>query len=108
LKLLLDENLPHALRRENPQHEMFTTANMGWAGVRNGELLRLAATAHFDAFITADLGFIHQHNVAALPIAVVDLARGDTSLRRLVESMPRLLAALLSLKPNTLVVVAEP
>ncbi len=108
MKLLLDENLPHALRHEIPQHEVATAAYMGWAGVRNGELLRLAAAAGFDAFITADQGFLHQQNPAALPVAVVVIGGGDSSLRALIEMVPRLLATLGGLKAQTIVLVDAP
>ena len=40
MKLLLDENLPHALRLELPGHDCYTVAFMGWSGVENGALLR--------------------------------------------------------------------
>jgi len=43
MKFLLDENLPHDLRHFIPGHEVFTVAFMGWAGVKNGDLLQLAA-----------------------------------------------------------------
>ena len=39
MKILLDENLPHAFRRLLPGHEVFTTAFMGWTGLESGELL---------------------------------------------------------------------
>ena len=45
MRLLLDENLPHQMRLELPGHDVFTAAYMGWAGVENGEPLRLAAAA---------------------------------------------------------------
>ena len=43
MKVLLDENLPHDLRKLLPGHDVFTVAYLGWAGVKNGELLRRAA-----------------------------------------------------------------
>jgi hypothetical protein len=49
VRLLLDENLPHQMRLELPEHEVSTAAYMGWAGIENGELLRRAAAAGFDA-----------------------------------------------------------
>jgi predicted nuclease of predicted toxin-antitoxin system len=55
MKLLLDENLPHQLRRELPGHDCYTVAYMGWAGVENGDLLALAASAGFDALVTKSL-----------------------------------------------------
>ncbi|MGD9634930.1 MAG: hypothetical protein AB7G28_20195 [Pirellulales bacterium] len=52
MKLLLDENLPHQLRHEIPGHDCSTVAFMGWSGLENGELLREAAHAGFDAMLT--------------------------------------------------------
>ena len=49
MKLLLDENLPHDLRHHIGGHQVITTAYMGWSGKKNGELLRLAGDAGFDA-----------------------------------------------------------
>ena len=42
----------------------------GWAGIRNGKLLALAAT-QFDAFLTTDQNIEFQQNLAELPIAVL-------------------------------------
>ena len=41
-KVLLDENLPHALESELAGCEVWTVRRAGWAGVKNGELLRRA------------------------------------------------------------------
>ena len=62
MKLLLDENLPHQVRLELPGHDVFTVAYMGWGGVENGELLRQAAAAGFDALLTNDRGLEYQQN----------------------------------------------
>jgi hypothetical protein len=79
VKLLLDENLPQQIRLELPGHEVVTAAYMKWDGVGNGELLRLAAAAGFDALITNDRGLEYQQNLGALPVAVVVvLARANT------------------------------
>jgi hypothetical protein len=52
-RALLDENLPRLLKRELPGFEIRTVAEVGWAGIKNGKLLRLAE-AEFDIFVTAD------------------------------------------------------
>jgi len=39
MRVLLDECVPHALRKELPGHEVKTVAEAGWAGVKNSELL---------------------------------------------------------------------
>ena len=53
MRVLLDECVPRSLRRELPDHEVSTVAEAGWAGVKYGELLKLAAQA-FDAVVTVD------------------------------------------------------
>ncbi len=62
MKLLLDENLPHRLRRLLIGHDVFTVAFMKWSGVENGERLALAAAAGFDAVITKDTGMPYEQN----------------------------------------------
>ena len=36
MNVLLDENLPHELRRELAYHDVYTVQYMGWSGVKNG------------------------------------------------------------------------
>ncbi len=43
---------------------------MGWAGIKNGKLLRLVA-ADFDAFITSDKNLRHQQILAELDLAII-------------------------------------
>ena len=59
MRILLDEFLPRPLARLLPEHEVRTVAAMGWTGIRNSKLLRLAAR-EFDAFLTADQNLEHQ------------------------------------------------
>ncbi len=51
MRLLLDENLPRALKRHLTPHTAMSVQEMGWTGVKNGHLLR-QAQAQFDALIT--------------------------------------------------------
>ena len=43
MRVLLDEQLPRQLAREITGHEVSTVQQRGWAGLKNGELLRRAA-----------------------------------------------------------------
>jgi predicted nuclease of predicted toxin-antitoxin system len=61
MRVLLDECVPRALRDELPGHEVRTVAEYGWAGVKNGELLRLAANS-FDVLLTVDRNLEYQQN----------------------------------------------
>jgi hypothetical protein len=75
---------------------------MCWAGKRNSELLRLAAPA-FDALLTADQHLEHQHNLGALPIAVVVLVVPTNRIEALRPLIPDLLRTLQTLVPRQLV-----
>jgi hypothetical protein len=55
MRLLLVECMPKRLKLELPGHDVQTVQEMGWPGIKNGVLLRLAA-AQFDAFLTVDQG----------------------------------------------------
>jgi len=70
LRVLLDENLPHDLILELGGHDVVTVQGLGWAGVKNGELLRRAA-GHVAAFLTMDRKLEHEHDLTALPFGVV-------------------------------------
>jgi predicted nuclease of predicted toxin-antitoxin system len=52
MRLLLDENLDWRLQRDLPAHQVESVPLIGWAGIENGELLRKAVEAGFDALIT--------------------------------------------------------
>ncbi len=108
MKLLLDENLPHQIRLELPGHEVFTAAYMKWSGVENGELLRVAALAGFDAVITNDRGLEYQQNLDALPIAVVVLLARANTVEAIRPVYGELLAALARLRPCEFVKLSVP
>lgn len=108
MKLLLDENLPHQLRLELPGHEVFTAAYMGWSGIENGELLRLAAGDGFDAVITNDRGLEYQQNVDALPVAIIVLLAKANTIEALRPLVGELLAKLTNLRPCEFLKLSAP
>lgn len=71
MRIVLDECVPHDVRPLLVGHDVSTVAYLGWAGVKNGELLRRAARAGFDVFVTFDTGVADQHNPAVLPLPVL-------------------------------------
>ena len=71
MRVLLDENLPRQLKRHFPADvEVLTVQERGWSGIRNSELLRLAA-GEFEVFLTMDRGVEFQQNLQGLPIGVL-------------------------------------
>ena len=62
--VLLDEQLPRHLAREIGGHNVSTVQQRGWAGLKNGELLRVAADAGFEVLVTADRNLQFQQNLS--------------------------------------------
>ena len=100
MKLLLDENLPHQLRHEIPNHACSTVAFMGWGGAENGAILTLAAAAGFEAILTKDANLQYEQNLVDLPIAVVVLYAASNDMDDIRLLIPRLLVALQNLPPR--------
>ena len=74
MKLLLDENLPKRLKNDFPNHQVFTSNEMGWSGKSNGELLRLMQEQEFDALLTFDKNLQHQQNFTKYELTVFVLS----------------------------------
>ena len=100
MKILLDECVDWRLARDLPGHEVSTTRQMGWATIKNGELLALASE-QFDAFVTVDRNLSFQQNLSAFKIAVVVLRAKTNRLADIRPLVPDLLAVLSGLKPGT-------
>ena len=94
MRVLLDECLPRRLKRELVGHEARTAPEMGWASQRNGDLLRAAVDAEFDAFVTVDRKLQHQQNLSAFNIAVVVLEARSNTLADLRPLIPQLMQVL--------------
>lgn len=102
MRVLLDECLPRRLRHEFAGHEARTVPEMGWAGKKNGALLRLAV-GKFDVLVTVDQHIPHQQNRKELEIAVVAMSAKSNRLADLKPLVPQVLRALEHLKPGEVV-----
>ena len=100
MRVLLDECVPRALRKELPGHSVKTVAEVGWAGAKNGELLQLAA-GRFDLLLTVDRNFEYQQSFAGLALAVIVVHAPSNDVAILRPLMPGVLAAISETKPET-------
>jgi len=106
MRVLLDECVPRALRNDIPGHEVKTVAEVGCAGVKNGELLRLAA-AEFDLLITVDRNLEYQQNFEGLSLAVIVIDAPSNDINALRPLMPAVLAAIAQTRPGVVMHVGE-
>jgi predicted nuclease of predicted toxin-antitoxin system len=96
VRILLDEQLPRQLARQIEGHEVRTVQQQGWAGLRNGELLRRAAADRFEVFVTADQNLQFQQNLTGSSLAVIVLVARSNALEDLIPIVPALRQALTS------------
>ena len=71
MKVLLDENLAHRLRKNLGAHEVFTVSFKGWSGLKNGELLRTAESDGIEVFLTGDQTLSHEQNLQGRIVAIL-------------------------------------
>ncbi len=99
MRLLLDECVDRRFAREIRGHEVSTVSELGWAGIRNGELL-VQAAGRFDVFVTVDRNLAFQQRTADVPLAVVILRARTNRLIDLKPLVPALLDSLANIKPG--------
>ncbi len=78
-------------------HECSAASACGWAGIKNGELLRLAEGL-FDVFVTADQNIRNQQNLSNRQIAILELSTND--LRRILAASSLLQSAVTTIEPG--------
>ncbi len=74
MRILFDQGTPVPLRQALTGHKISTAYQLGWATLKNGELLRSAEEQGFEVLVTTDTNLRYQQNLAARRIAVVVLS----------------------------------
>ena len=72
MTILLDESAPRLIKKQLPQLAISTVQDMGWTGLKNGELLK-RAEERFEVFVTADKKIRYQQNLSNRRLAIVVL-----------------------------------
>ena len=72
MRILLDECIDRRFAKELSEFEVATVPQMGWAGIKNGDLMKVAE-ADFDVFITVDRNLSYQQNLTKYDIALIVL-----------------------------------
>ena len=108
MRVLLDECLPARLRRDLPGHDVQTVPRAGWAGIKNGELLRrIAVSAKFDIFLTMDKNLPREHNIKGLPFAIVLIRAPSNRFEDTHPLMPEVVRRLADFQPGQVYAVTQ-
>ena len=78
---------------------MSTAYELGWATLKNGELLAAAESNGFDVFVTTDTNLSYQQNLSNRKIAIVILS--TTSWPRIQKSVAAIVSAIDAARPNS-------
>ena len=100
MRILVDECVNQRLRNYLPGHECESAEYAGFAGLKNGELLDAAESAHFDVLVTVDRGLEYEQNLAGRKIAIIIFRTKSIALQELLPHLPDCLALLASIKPG--------
>lgn len=89
MKLLLDEQMPRKIAKHFEENVTVDHVQLvGWSGIKNGELLKLAAAEGYDALVSADKNMSYQQNENQLPLSVVVLEVMRLRIEDLVPLLP--------------------
>ena len=99
MKVLLDENLDHALRKLLERHEVVTAAYMGWAGLQNGDLLKAAEDNGIDVLLTGDQTLSYEQNLSGTRLAVIALSAIQLPIIK--TNLPAILVAMENATPGS-------
>jgi hypothetical protein len=99
VKVLLDENLDHRLRKNLGLHEVFTASYKGWDGFKNGDLLQAAEDDGFDVLVTGNQTLCYEQSLTGRRLAIV--AVSSVEWRIIKNYLPQIVAAVDSAVPGS-------
>ena len=105
MNILLDECTPRAIKKRLSHLAIQTVQEMGWSGIKNGELLKLAEQ-QFDVFITTDKNLRYQQNLGRVRLAFVLLP--SNSVPVVITLLPQFEAALRTIQSGHFVEIPMP
>ncbi|MBE9188650.1 DUF5615 family PIN-like protein [Microcoleus sp. LEGE 07076] len=105
MRILLDECVPRPLKRELTDYEVRTVVEMGWAGKKNGELLKLMMQESFTILLTADQNLRYQQNLQQAGVAVIVMVAPSNRLPDLLPLIPSVCSALIRIAAGEVIEV---
>jgi PIN like domain len=103
MRILLDECVPRPLKRQLTQYEVKTVTEMGWAGTKNGQLLKKMQDAQFTILLTTDQNLRYQQNLEQAGVAIVVMVANSNRLPDLIPLIPQVCDALETIAPGQVI-----
>src|SRR5437870_6040076 len=99
MRILLDECVDRGVAKHITGHDVRTTMEMGWGGVKNGQLLA-NAEKDFDVLITVDQNLPFQQNLEKSKLAIFVLIAPSNRIQHLRSLLSEVLAQLQDVQPG--------
>jgi PIN like domain len=103
MRILLDECVPRPLKRQLTQYDVKTVTEMGWAGTKNGQLLKKMQEAQFTILLTTDQNLRYQQNLEQAGVAIVVMVASSNRLPDLVPLIPQVCDVLETIAPGQVI-----
>jgi len=108
MKVLLDECVTKSIKSHLADLEVHTVSEMGWSGVKNGNLMSLCVQNQFDVLLTIDKNMVYQQNFEKYPVTVAVFNSSTSKLEELIFFIPSFLKQLSFLEKNRVYVIEKP
>jgi len=90
-----------------PGFQAFTVPQRGWSRTRDRSLLRLAESAGFEGFLTADQSLQYQQNLTRSRLRIVVFAALSNRIEHIGPLLPKAMAALREMSPGEIRVISR-
>jgi hypothetical protein len=104
MRILLDENSPADFAKLTVGHDTSNVHSHGWAGIKNGELLR-RAHGMCDVFVTLDRNLEFQQNIKVLSFGVVVVRSRSNRIKDLSPHISDIVHAAIEVRPGQVMTV---
>src|SRR5271156_5530487 len=81
------------------QHDVVTVTYMGWTGLKNGELLRIAEDNGIEVLLTGDQTLVYEQNLTGRRLAIVALSAIQLPIIK--KNLPKIIAAIDNAAPGS-------
>jgi len=98
--------MPRPFEKFFGDHEVQHTCLLNWGQLENGNLLRAAEEAGFEAIVTVDQNIPYQQSLKGRSLSLIVIRSRSNAIPDLMSLVPKILAALEKSVPGTLHVVA--
>ncbi len=104
MRILLDENFPADFSTLLVGHDTSNVHSHGWAGIKNGELLRRAHDV-CEVFVTLDRNLEFQQNIKLPPFGVLVLRSRSNRIADHIPHIPEMLQAASQVGPGQVMTI---